>query len=135
MLVIIQVSVGRLGIITRLKLPIVPQAAVKRILDFTSIDEFAKELVEVQEDYKAAKAAGTPEALKKAFLAISEVQVCAIQLWELVLVPNMYLCSRDIWLWLAAHLTTTANPVTSKNVVGSDRQLHGLPDVAGIPGQ
>ena len=70
-----QAGVGRLGIITRLKLPIVPQAVVKRSLDMTSIDEFAKQLTQVQEDYVAAKAAGTASAIEQSFLAISEVQV------------------------------------------------------------
>ncbi len=70
-----QAGVGRLGIITRLKLPIVPQAVVKRSLDMTSIEEFAKQLTQVQEDYVAAKAAGTASAVEQSFLAISEVQV------------------------------------------------------------
>ena len=70
-----QAGVGRLGIITRLKLPVVPQAVVKRSLDITSIDEFARQLTEVQKDYIAAKAAGTAKAVEQTFLAISEVQV------------------------------------------------------------
>ena len=70
-----QAGVGRLGIITRLKLPVVPQAVVKRSLDMTSIDEFAKQLTQVQEDYVAAKAAGTAGAIEQSFLSISEVQV------------------------------------------------------------
>ena len=70
-----QAGVGRLGIITRLKLPIVPQAVVKRSLDMTSIEEFAKQLTQVQEDYVAAKAAGTADAVQQTFLSISEVQV------------------------------------------------------------
>lgn len=71
----IQAGVGRLGIITRVKFPMVPQAAVKRELSMLSIDEFAKELTQVQEDFIAAKAAGTTDALNKAFLPVSEVQV------------------------------------------------------------
>ena len=51
------------------------QVAVKRNLDMLTIDEFAKELTQVQEDYIAAKAAGTADALKQSFLAISDVQV------------------------------------------------------------
>ncbi len=70
-----QAGVGRLGIITRVKFPMVPQAAVKRELSMLSIDEFAKELTQVQEDYIAAKAAGTTDAINKAFLPISEVLV------------------------------------------------------------
>jgi len=86
----VQAGVGRLGIITRVKLPVVSQAVVKRNLDVTSIDEFAKELTQVQEDYIAAKAAGTPEALDKAFLSISEVQVPLTSTRPLL--PGLKLC-------------------------------------------
>ena len=87
----IQASVGRLGIITRVKFPIVPQAAVKRELSMLSIEEFAKELTQVQEDYIAAKAAGTTDALNKAFLPISEVQV-----WHPHLDQALLFCCRHL---------------------------------------
>ena len=85
----IQAGVGRLGIITRVKFPVVPQAAVKRELSMLSIDEFAKELTQVQEDFIAAKAAGTTDALNKAFLPISEVQV-----WHAHLDQALLLCCK-----------------------------------------
>ena len=104
-----QAGVGRLGIITRLKLPVVPQAVVKRSLDITSIDEFARQLTEVQEDYVAAKAAGTANAVEQTFLAISEVQVlrppvepaahAGICQWsiDLPMVPVYQQLSKPLW--------------------------------------
>ncbi len=75
-----QVSVGRLGIITRLKFPIQPQMAVQRTVTISSMGEFVNEIMAVQENYKAALGAGSKSAVAKsavreALAPLDDVQV------------------------------------------------------------
>ena len=70
-----QVSVGRLGIITQVKLPIKAQKAVKRSLDITTMDAFTQQLVQVEQKYKAALLSGDKGAIFKALEPVEAVQV------------------------------------------------------------
>ncbi len=70
-----QVSVGRLGIITQVKLPIKAQKAVKRSLDTMSMDVFTQHLVLVEQNYKAALQSGDEAAVFKALEPVEAVQV------------------------------------------------------------
>ena len=69
-----QVSIGRLGIITKLKFPIMPQMAVQRSLTIMPISDFAAELMSVQQDYKAALATGSQTAIREALKPLDDVQ-------------------------------------------------------------
>lgn len=75
-----QVSVGRLGIITQVKLPIKAQKAVKRSLDIMSMDTFTQQLVQVEQKYKAALQSGDEGAIFKALEPVEAVQVSPISL-------------------------------------------------------
>lgn len=79
---LLQVSVGRLGIITKVKLPIVPQQAVKRTLDVTSIDGFVSELQSIQDNYKAALSTNSESAITAALKPLDEVQVGAMSCYN-----------------------------------------------------
>ena len=83
-----QVSVGRLGIITRLKFPIQPQMAVQRTVTISSLGEFVLEIMAAQENYKAALATGSQSATRAALQPLDNVQVMAavrhgVQGWKL----------------------------------------------------
>lgn len=71
----VQVSVGRLGIITQLKFPIVPQMAVQRSLTIMQMADFTAELMSVQEAYKAAVSTGSQDAITQALRPLDDVQV------------------------------------------------------------
>jgi hypothetical protein len=71
----LQVSVGRLGIITKVKFPIVPQQAVKRSLDIMTVDTFVEELLKVETAYVEAVAANSSSAIAEALRPLDEVQV------------------------------------------------------------
>ena len=70
-----QVSVGRLGIITRLKFPIQPQMAVQRSVTVMSLDDFGSEIMTAQERYKAALSTGSQSAVRDALQPLDDVQV------------------------------------------------------------
>ncbi|RMZ54692.1 hypothetical protein APUTEX25_003070 [Auxenochlorella protothecoides] len=69
------VSVGRLGVITELTLAIVPQQAVTRSLETTQFANFTAQMLEVQEDYVAARESGDEDAIKAALFAVDETQL------------------------------------------------------------
>ena len=71
----LSVSVGRLGIITELKMRIKPQQSVRRRLQEMDIGEFAKQVKAVQDEYVAAKQAGDVAAQKRALFKLDETQV------------------------------------------------------------
>ncbi len=70
-----QVSVGRLGIITQVKLPIKAQKAVERSVDVMSMEEFAQELLQVENNYKKAVLSGDEGAVSQALEPVEAVQV------------------------------------------------------------
>ena len=75
--VAVQASAGRLGIITQLKFPIVPQMAVQRSLTIMQMSDFTAELMSVQEAYKAALLTGSQDAIAAALKPLDDVQVWA----------------------------------------------------------
>ena len=68
------VSVGRLGVITRLTMRIVPQQAVKRSLAEMDFGAFAEQVRAVGQAYAAAKAAGDVDGQKRALARLDETQ-------------------------------------------------------------
>ena len=74
-----QVSVGRLGIITKLKFPIQPQMAVQRTVTISSMGEFVLDIMAAQERYKAALATGSQSAMRDALQPLDNVQVMCVR--------------------------------------------------------
>jgi len=72
---VLQVSVGRLGIITQLTLSIVPQQAVRRAEQDTTIAQFAQQVKQVQDAYTQAKQTGSTEAIWTALHSLNETQI------------------------------------------------------------
>jgi hypothetical protein len=71
----VQVSVGRLGIITQVKLPIKAQKAVKRSVDTMTMDAFVQEVLRVEDSYKIALQSGDEGAISQALEPVEAVQV------------------------------------------------------------
>lgn len=71
----VQVSVGRLGIITQVKLPIKAQKAVKRIVAITTMDGFVQELLQIEQKYASALQTGDAGAIAEALDPVEALQV------------------------------------------------------------
>ena len=84
---------GRLGIITRVKLAIVPQQAVRRSVSLMTIEEFAAQIKTVQDAYNAALATGSAEAIAGALHPLDTTQV-----------------------WKTVHLATLSLPAASPHL-------------------
>ena len=74
LLLLLQVSVGRLGIITQLTFTIVPQQAVRRADQDMTVAQFAQQVKQVQEAYTQAKQTGSAEAVWAALHSLNETQ-------------------------------------------------------------
>ena len=75
---VLQASVGRLGVITQLSLSIVPQQAVQRAEQDMTAAQFAQQVKQVQDAYTQAKQSGSSEAIWTALHSLNETQVeCA----------------------------------------------------------
>ena len=74
LLLLLQVSVGRLGIITQLTLTIVPQQAVRRAEQDMTVAQFAQQVKQVQDAYTQAKQTGSAEAIWAALHSLNETQ-------------------------------------------------------------
>lgn len=75
---LLQVSVGRLGVITQLSLSIMPQQAVQRAEQDMTAAQFAQQVKQVQDAYTQAKQTGSSEAIWTALHSLNETQVeCA----------------------------------------------------------
>lgn len=72
-----QVSVGRLGIITQLTLKIVPQQSVQRVEQDMTVAKFADQVKQVQDAYVQAKQTGSASAIWAALHSLNETQVTA----------------------------------------------------------
>ncbi len=72
---LLQVSVGRLGVITQLSLSIVPQQAVQRAEQDMTVAQFAQQVKQVQDAYTQAKQTGSSEAIWTALHSLNETQV------------------------------------------------------------
>ncbi len=72
---VLQVSVGRLGVITQLSLSIVPQQAVQRAEQDMTVAQFAQQVKQVQDAYTQAKQTGSSEAIWTALHSLNETQV------------------------------------------------------------
>jgi hypothetical protein len=70
-----QVSIGRLGIITKLTFEVVPQRAVQRSLQQISFQQFVSEIQQTQAAYNEALDSGSIDALGAALAEIDETQV------------------------------------------------------------
>ena len=68
-------SVGRLGIITKLTLNIVPQQSVRRTEQDMTIAQFAQQVKQVQDAYTQAKQSGSAQAVWTALHSLNETQV------------------------------------------------------------
>lgn len=68
------VSAGRLGVITKLKMRIMPQQSVQRTTQTLKFCEFAAQVMATQEAYKAAKASGDEDAVQQALFQVDETQ-------------------------------------------------------------
>ena len=68
------VSVGRLGVLTRLTMRIVPQQAIRRSLAEMDFGKFAEQVRAVGREYAAAKAAGDVDAQRRALSQLDETQ-------------------------------------------------------------
>ena len=68
------VSVGRLGVLTRLTMRIVPQQAIRRSLAEMDFGKFAEQVKAVGREYAAAKAAGDADGQKRALSQLDETQ-------------------------------------------------------------
>ena len=75
MLLWVQVSVGRLGIITQLTLKIVPQRSVRQVEQDMTASNFADQVKQVQDAYLQAKQTGSPSAIWTALHSLNETQV------------------------------------------------------------
>lgn len=69
-----QVSVGRLGVITQLSLSIMPQQAVQRAEQDMTAAQFAQQVKQVQDAYTQAKQSGSSEAIWTALHSLNETQ-------------------------------------------------------------
>ena len=74
LLLLLQVSVGRLGIITQLTFTIVPQQAVRRAEQDMTVAQFAQQVKQVQDTYTQAKKTGPAEAVWAALHSLNETQ-------------------------------------------------------------
>ena len=72
---LLQVSVGRLGVITQLSLSIMPQQAVQRAEQDMTAAQFAQQVKQVQDAYTQAKQSGSSEAIWTALHSLNETQV------------------------------------------------------------
>ena len=72
---LLQVSVGRLGVITQLSLSIAPQQAVQRAEQDMTAAQFAQQVKQVQDAYTQAKQTGSSEAIWTALHSLNETQV------------------------------------------------------------
>ncbi|KAL6772376.1 hypothetical protein ACKKBG_A29975 [Auxenochlorella protothecoides x Auxenochlorella symbiontica] len=68
------VSAGRLGIIVKLKMTIIPQQAISRSKQDLTLARFADQVTATQEAYKAAKAAKDNLGVQKALFSVHETQ-------------------------------------------------------------
>lgn len=66
---------GRLGIITQVKLPIKAQKAVKRTVDTITLEAFVQEVLQVENSYKKALQSGDEGAISQALDPVEAVQV------------------------------------------------------------
>ena len=73
-----QVSVGRLGIMTQLTLKIVPQQAVRRVEQDMTASQFADQVKQVQDAYTQAKQTGSASAIWAALHSLNETQVLVL---------------------------------------------------------
>ena len=71
----LQVSVGRLGIITQLTLRIIPQLAVQRSLAQISDAQFAQQVKLTQDAYTSALSSGNQSLVDAALSQLDETQV------------------------------------------------------------
>ena len=76
---IVQVSVGRLGIITKLVLAIVPNIQVRRSLDQMSTQQWIDQLKQVQDRYVQALGDNNMDAAAEALSELDETQVTLTQ--------------------------------------------------------
>ncbi|CAL8469269.1 g8810 [Coccomyxa elongata] len=112
----VQVSVGRLGIITQVKLPIKAQKAVKRSLDTMSMDVFTQQLVQVEQNYMAALQSGDEAAVFKALEPVEAVQAFVFPV------------SGDLWKVSYELVATTSLDSTSElaGVVNTEKYYQSL---------
>lgn len=68
------VAAGRLGVITKLKMRIMPQQSVTRSTQTLNLNEFADQIMATQEAYKAAKQSGDVSAIQEALFQVDETQ-------------------------------------------------------------
>ncbi len=71
----LQISVGRLGIITQLTLQIIPQQAVQRSLAQISDAQFAQQVKLTQDAYTSALSSGNQNLIDAALSQLDETQV------------------------------------------------------------
>ena len=90
----VQVSVGRLGVLTSVTLSIVTQRAVQRLLQTTSAINFTAQLMIVQEAYKAAVNNGSADALGAALSQVDETQVLSRQHDHVVPIGDLIVCEQ-----------------------------------------
>ncbi|KAK9908511.1 hypothetical protein WJX75_008992 [Coccomyxa subellipsoidea] len=98
----LQVSVGRLGIITQVKLPIKAQKAVKRSVETMTMDAFVQEVLRVEDSYKIALQSGDEGAISQALEPVEAVQAFAFPV------------SGDLWKVSYRLLATTSLDGTSE---------------------
>ena len=71
----LQISVGRLGVITELDFEIIPQQLLTRTLDNLTFSEYQSWLTSIQNTYKAALQSGDPSQISAALKPLDRTQV------------------------------------------------------------
>lgn len=71
----LRVNVGRLGVITQVKMRIIPQQAIRRTLENLDFDAFVDRLQGIQDAYNAAVAADDPTRVQKALEPLQDTQL------------------------------------------------------------
>ena len=71
----LQISVGRLGVITELDFKIIPQQLLTRTLDNLTFSEYQSWLTSIQNTYKAALRSGDPSQISAALKPLDRTQV------------------------------------------------------------
>ena len=113
---LLQVSVGRLGVITQLSLSIMPQQAVQRAEQDMTAAQFAQQVKQVQDAYTQAKQSGSSEAIWTALHSLNETQV------------------QGAWVYHCRAAPSCQNSVTSLNMctvrLAKPRSITAPPDLS-----
>ena len=96
----LQISVGRLGVITELDFDIIPQQLLTRTLDNLTFSEYQSWITSIQNTYKAALQSGDPGRISAALKPLDRTQVGGSLLPAICHVSDAELPCLNMGSWL-----------------------------------